>query len=322
MINEFYCQNCRWMAPTRLRCKTCKFCDICCGCKYMKLFKSKLEFHKPTKKQLKLNTSPRFISAEIEVAGIDGGGEKLETIIRDWKGSVVHDGSLPERGFEINTAPAAGDLFVAQIKAICKGLKDANARVSNRCGLHIHVDARDFGFPDIRRLVRAYTAIEPALFNMVPRVRRNSRFCAPCAHRYEKIVKAGKIPYAQVKNDTAICAYGEAETAAYKDHKYPDGFGGTITDRARYNALNLHSWFYRGTVEFRMFEGTIDAKQIINFGTMLAKVLDYVSYVDDENVVINTDKSKSVNSLLSIVDNKNLQGFIKARTKQFSQQRR
>lgn len=43
---------------------------------------------------------------------------------------------------------------------------------------------------------------------------------------------------------------------------------------ARYHALNLHSLFYRGTVEFRHHQGSVDAKKMQNWGMLCASVVD------------------------------------------------
>ena len=300
-------------------CGRCDCCNNCCECSNMKLFKNRLTFHKPRTKQAQINISPRFISAEIEVASIKTeGAAQLEAIIQKWKGSVVHDGSLPQGGFEINTAPAAGHLFAKQIQEICAGLKKAKATVTNQCGLHIHLDARDFDFYDIRRLVRVYAAIEPALFKIVPSARRNSHYAMRCAKKYEDAIPLAKTPFRDIQKQVAVGTYGVADLS-YGEERYPDGFGGTITNRARYNALSLHSWFYHETIEFRIFEGCIDASTIIKLGNMCAAILDYALYHTDEEVTATMNKKRSYESLmLTMGSNKTLKGCIKARTKKFN----
>jgi hypothetical protein len=36
-------------------------------------------------------------------------------------------------------------------------------------------------------------------------------------------------------------------------------------DHIRYCDLNLHSWYYRGTLEFRLKEGTVTSKEIVGW---------------------------------------------------------
>jgi hypothetical protein len=44
--------------------------------------------------------------------------------------------------------------------------------------------------------------------------------------------------------------------------------------QARYNALNLHSFFYRQTVEFRHHQGTTNAVKATSWGMLCASILD------------------------------------------------
>jgi hypothetical protein len=299
------CYNCYREVGAREHCSECDYCITCCRCNHVKHFNSKLSFHSPTKSQHRLNTSQRFIAAEIEVSRIRAVRKEVEAVVLKWKGSIVHDGSLPFGGFEINTAPAAGDLYVRQITDICKKLAKAKAEVTAQCGLHVHLDARDYNFYDIRRLVKVYAAIEPALFLMVPPSRRNSRYCARCADVYEEAIKDGKVPHKEVKESIVLGTYGELDSTEHRRHKYPDDLR-----RARYNALNIHSWFYRGTIECRLLEGTVDPEEIINWGVLWAKVLDYSLHSGDDEVS-KLSKAKSIDSLNTIVkDNKKLKDYI------------
>jgi len=303
------CSYCWQLKPNCVKCPECKKCRSICVCKFVKHFTSKLEFHTPSNKQYTKNLSQRFIAAEIEVAGIGGYKKDLEKVIRDWKGSVVHDGSLPVGGFEINTAPAAGDLFINQINDICLSLNNANAIISERCGLHVHLDARDYNFYDIRRLIKVYSAIEPTIFSLVPKHRRESIYCTPCAKKYEIALKDGKLAHKEVKEAVVIGTYGRLSTEE-RQRKY------TQSNTTRRNALNIHSWFYRGTIECRLFEGTINAADIINWGMLWARIMDYTLSATDEEVAIIT---KSNNCLFEIVkDNIVLKDFVEKRHNKYS----
>lgn len=296
-------------------CNDCSCCNICCYCPpKIKLVKRKLKFYHPKQKELKHNSSSRLIAAEIEVAKLKAKSNALEKMLKKWNCSIVYDGSLPSSGFEINTAPAGGDIFIKQIKEICGELNNAGAIVNKKCGLHIHLDARDFNYKDIQSLIKVYNTIEPCLFAMVEEHRRRSHYCMPCAEKYMKGIPHhswystdGKVKHHNVKNNVVDSVYG-ANGLPEKKSKYND---------ARYNALNLHSWFYRGTIEYRLLEGTIDPKEIINWGMMWSNILNYALNVKDDTI-----ETKSVNvkqaykNLLAMMNgNKVLDKFIKTRYK-------
>lgn len=52
----------------------------------------------------------------------------------------------------------------------------------------------------------------------------------------------------------------------------------------RYASLNLHSWFYRGTVEFRLKEGTIDPEELIMWPLFCGWLIESLSKLSDIQV--------------------------------------
>ncbi len=276
-----------------------------------KFFNSKLEFHVPSRTQKKRNKSSRFISAEIEVTGIRSNKKLIEDTVKKWHGSIVYDGTLPKPdGFEINTAPAAGDLYIKQITDICNKLEKAGASVNGSCGLHVHIDARDFNFADINRLIKIYAAIEPTLFLMVPPHRRNCVYSIKCGDRLENAIKQQqKMSHIQLKEKIVTAVYGSPDSLSYRMDKRGAGHG-----TGRYYALNLHSWFYRGTIECRLLDGTLDKNEIVDWGVLWANILDFALESSDDAISATIKKEKSYDSLIHIVkDNDELRAFVDAR---------
>jgi hypothetical protein len=269
----------------------CGACNKCCKCSDtgrvpFGSFENPV-FHKPNLKQHTINPTSRFIAAEIEVAGIMGNGKPIYDVVRKWGGATVGDGSLPPFGFEINSAPAGGDLFAQQMREVCKVISQERGFINNRCGLHVHVDGRDVDYYEIRRLIRVYAAVEMALFAMVSPNRikgyvdengKLHQYCQPCGAKYVAAIEGGTLPYEKVKADVITSIYDVPSTQDVKKTKWHP---------ARYNALNLHSWFYRGTIEFRMFDGCIDPEAITNWGILLALLVDYAVKSSNEEVAQN-----------------------------------
>ncbi len=302
-----WCSNCGEECGVSW-CGNCRSCnDRCCKCVGIRFVHMPLQFHSPNRMQHKDNSTSRFISVEIEVAGVyDRYDDKAEAFIKtakNWSASVVKDGSLPAEGFEINTSPAGGDLFVRQVNEICGKLHNAGAYVTDKCGLHVHVDARDFKYYDIQRLIKIYAAIEMALFAMSPVHRLNSRYCYPCGKHFVNNLSKGTLDYKKVRKEITKGVYGTEDTKGIKTRKYND---------SRYNALNIHSWFFRGTVECRMFEGTITANDIIDWGILWAKIMDYSLSANDKDV--EELSNNTYKALISVVNSSpRLIGFINRR---------
>lgn len=211
------------------------------------------------------------MSAEIELNHVGAppdGAVSMMDVVKKWNSAVVSDSSV--LACEINTAPANGDLWAKQINELCEAMARQGAQIGVQCGLHVHVDARDYNFYDIRRLVYLYRHVEDALFSIVHPVRRESRFSVPCSHKFINNIEKSRLPK-EAKKNFFLNVYGQAPNqhlnrASLSTQKYND---------SRYNALNLHSWMYRGTVENRMHQGTVDATKIINWGLLNAAMLDY-----------------------------------------------
>lgn len=290
-------------------CNGCERCNHCCECGDVRrvplIAPPRPTFHRPNIKQKIINPLSRFIATEIEVAGIRGHGRPIYDIVKKWGGAVVYDGSLPPGGFEINTAPAGGDLFIRQVREICGVIIAEGGFVNQKCGLHVHVDARDLTYYDIRRLVRIYAAIEYALFAMVPEDRQLSRYCKPCGGKYVLAIEEGRLPYEKVKQDVITSVYDVASTQDLRKTKYY---------HARYNALNLHSWFYRGTIECRMFDGSIDPDIINHWCVLWSTIMEYVVHTSDEQVKNDMGSGKALVCLTTLVgNNKNIFDFINNR---------
>jgi hypothetical protein len=147
----------------------------------------------------------------------------------------------------------------------------------------------------------------------VPDSRRGSHFCAPCGKHYFKnvvdVIPAGprshttqEQGYLQVNNlripiertvvktkydrdrlkDAILYAcYGHTDPTRVREHRRNKGQGQSF----RYRNLNLHSWFYRHTLEWRLPEGTIDPNAIIMWGVVLAGVMDLASKLSEKQVV-------------------------------------
>lgn len=231
--------------------------------------------------------SRRYISVELEIAKIDNDCADYVTRKADrWDDAIVSDGSLPDTGFEINTNPTNGDRFLTHIEDLCSGLNRADAAVERCCGMHVHLDARDYSYLDLYKLTRLYALVEDALFSLCAPSRRNGSYSRECASKY---VFAG---YKTFKQSIIAMLYGEdaaKSTKRWDGKKMPSTSYNKAQKRRvlacfnekydsnRYSALNVHSFFYRRTVEFRHFQGTTNATKATSWAMVCAAVMDSAS---------------------------------------------
>ena len=293
--NCCYCLDCRACGErvtASERCNTCRRCSSdCCSCGQSNegvLRAGDFQFH--PSKTFTRNKSRRFVSLEMEIASIDYSSE--DAVVRaaaKWDDAIVEDGSLPESGFEINTNPTNGDLFLLHTEQLCRGLNSASAKVTQDCGMHCHVDARDLSYFDLFKLLRIYTRVEDGLYNLCAPSRRSGRgsshthYSKPCAQHLHYS------NYRTFKTDCIARMYGSHAAMveqSWDGHKQPSlGYNDVLKRKAlyptteksyrnRYFALNIHSFFYRRTVEFRHHQGTAQALKATSWGLVCAALLD------------------------------------------------
>lgn len=276
--NCYVCSNCG--EPVSSTCDGCDYCFECCSCRDGQglFLEGMFRFHDSA--TFKLNSLKRYIALEIEVANADGSGH-TQTILEDWGDSALEDGSL-EGGYcyEIATNPSNGDKFIEHIDDLGNALAKDGATANHTCGLHCHVDASDYKWFDVYKLCTLYCKIERALYDLVAPSRYSNHYSMPAYLHYNfdgVVVK-------EFKQELLKRMYGRDFHNSYKD--------GMITwkndkkvwseknnkyNQVRYYALNLHSFFYRGTIEFRHHHGTTNPDKMKNWGMICAHIIDYAS---------------------------------------------
>lgn len=326
----------------------CGLCTGCCICNAsgVPFRKGKFTMYHSVfaKGQFKRNPMRRHISVEIEVDAFDAYSSKqLNTVLNKWKDPVVSDGSL-HNGFEINTNPCNGDVYLDHMKDLCDGLAAMSAGCTVSCGLHVHVNVKgtplikNDGTPitrhgeqvydprsaythyDLRRLIMLYYLVEPAIYGLVAPQRLESRYAKPCGKFYmtnkttpkdfrkEQVVKLYRegrpLPErvltngGVVKRTRKIVSWDSRGEPVYKlvsetttpNNTFKQTGTAITTSKAakyqavRYYALNLHSFFVRGTVEFRHKEGTVDYNEIVNWSLICAQVVDQASKMTEQQI--------------------------------------
>ena len=127
-------------------------------------------------------------------------------------------------------------------------VRTAGGKVNSSCGIHVHVDAANHNRQSLKNLLGIMYSKEDILFRALQvNSYRIANYCQKV--REPMLQKARKLSSEETKNLTQL------ETIWYEgDNGSSEHYNWT-----RYYALNLHSVFYRGTVEFRCFNSTLHA---------------------------------------------------------------
>lgn len=173
--------------------------------------------------------------------------------------SVVHDGSIRQPGeFEVRSPALIGeDESWDKLRAVCRGLREAGAKVGITCGLHVHHDAslilkamvaKGLAKPENLLMNAAwclYARMERVIDTVMPPSRRQDR------NRYCQSLRANGEPLPSVPArlvggvDASLRRFGRGD---WIDHHA----------KLSVTALLLHS-----TLEYRQHSGTLNAGKII-----------------------------------------------------------
>jgi hypothetical protein len=247
----------------------------------------------------------RYVGAEIECYNITN-KEKVKTVLKKWKADYGMDGSIDfdasddadpafiDRGYvngvwtegtpllsaEIRTAPARGQKFIDQISEITEVLKSVGAKVNTTCGLHVHIDARDFEVEDIVKTAYVWSKVEDFFLKQVPAHRQGNGFSEPWDTELLEALREVKKRKAKKKESykTLLSRLGNSDHNMY-DAALAQGYEdlqGVIEDGDKYKALNFMPLTAYGTLENRLLEGTLDAKRIIHWATMNSDMVDFI----------------------------------------------
>lgn len=182
----------------------------------------------------------------------EGKGWKVvsdSSIQGEWK---TPDGYRPTRDRDYRVELVSPKLTYAEMpkfQECVRRVRKAGAKVNSSCGIHVHVDAAGHDRQSLKNLLSIMYSKEDILFKALQvDPDRVSRYCQKV--REPMLEKARQLSAEETKDLTQLeDIWYEGSNDPKHDH-YND---------TRYYALNLHSVFYRGTVEFRCFNSTLHA---------------------------------------------------------------
>ncbi|MFR8038202.1 amidoligase family protein [Clostridium fessum] len=127
-------------------------------------------------------------------------------------------------------------------------MRRAGGKVNNSCGLHVHVDAANHNRQSLKNLIGIMYSKEDMLFKALQvNEARASRWCQKV--REPMLREARKLSSDETHDLTKLeSIWYEGVSGSHEHYNW-----------TRYYALNLHSVFYRGTVEWRCFNSTLHA---------------------------------------------------------------
>ncbi|CAH0435491.1 amidoligase [Clostridium neonatale] len=121
-----------------------------------------------------------------------------------------------------------------------------------QCGIHVHIGAKNHTPNTLKNLVNLMAAKEDLIYKSLEIDPSRVRWCKKVNENLIETINRKKPKTLEQLEDIWYSGYGVEN----RDRHY---------HTSRYHGLNLHSTFTKGTIEFRLFNGTLHAGKIRSY---------------------------------------------------------
>jgi hypothetical protein len=166
---------------------------------------------------------------------------------------VLDDSIKGAGGSELVSPILSGLKGLAQVYEVLLLLQEfPEILVNETCGFHVHhgVDPFKFGPRELRQLVQTVSMFEDHIYHLLPLDRRGAETCRPLeVDLYEWFNPGEPDPDEDRLRDLWYSPENRDDPLKPRHRRLHP---------TRYHGLNLHSYWYRGTIEFRYFPSLLD----------------------------------------------------------------
>lgn len=138
---------------------------------------------------------------------------------------------------------------IPDLQEVIRQLRHKGAFASEKCGIHIHVDASRYTPQTLRNMVNIIASKEDILYRALQIDPARLYYCKKVNEKLIETINKKKPKTIEQLKDLW---YAEDPNSNRNKHY----------NSTRYHGLNLHATFTKGTVEFRLFNSTTHAGEI------------------------------------------------------------
>lgn len=140
---------------------------------------------------------------------------------------------------------------IETIQGIVRAIRAAGGKVNDSCGLHVHIDASEHTAKSLKNIANIMASKETLLFKALEvKAERAEKWCKKVEGKLLNDLTKKK---PKTLDEVKRIWYEGGDGSAQHYHS------------SRYHALNLHSVWQKGTVEFRMFNSTLHAGKVKSY---------------------------------------------------------
>jgi hypothetical protein len=145
------------------------------------------------------------------------------------------------------------DADIETLQEIIRQLRKAGAISDSglKCGIHIHIGADKHTPNTLKNLVNLMAAKEDLIYKSLEIDPARMTFCQKVNEQLIETINKKKPKTLSALADIWYTGYSELRSRHYHS--------------SRYHGLNLHSVFTKGTIEFRLFNGTMHAGKLRSY---------------------------------------------------------
>ena len=140
---------------------------------------------------------------------------------------------------------------IEDLQEILRKLRKAGAVVNESTGIHIHIGAENFTPATLCNLLKNIRSKEDILYKALKVGDSRSRYCKKTNQKLIEMIERNR---PATRQKLADLWYAEAPYG--RDAHY---------NSSRYHGLNLHAYFTKGTVEFRLCNSTLHAGEVKSY---------------------------------------------------------
>ncbi len=138
------------------------------------------------------------------------------------------------------------------LQNIVRALREAGAMANDSCGIHVHVDGANHTAESLTRLVNFAVGRQDLFYEALEIGDRADHWCKKMNGKLLKAMKRAEKTAPRM----------EAIWYSPINDGYRNGINHEHYNPTRYHGINLHAFFTKGTIEFRLFNGTTHAGKI------------------------------------------------------------
>lgn len=182
---------------------------------------------------------------------------------------------------------------IETFQTIIRKLREAGAKANSSCGIHIHVDGANHTPKSLKKLVNFMVARQDLIYEALNIGDRGDRWCR----------KLNPQLLAEMRKDKNLTKQS-AENIWYSsaNDNYCGGVDYQHYNPTRYHGVNLHSYFSKGTVEFRLFNSTLHAGKIKAYIQFCLAVSSW-AITSEDNTVFRSMNGYSAEQKVTIMRN-------------------